>query len=646
MRRHFLKHRRKACWTVAKPFLWALLAALIASYWPAGAAANRAAEADGTSRITISGASNAPVVEFRDGDYILSNSKIQPVSGWERKPSPQIYRLPETKWRAGDIHTLWAKHRFDRSSLRAGPFALYMVSTRSQFAVNLNGVEVFRNFASESDQKITWYRPYLVQLPESALRPGVNEIMVRAFSEESVGVGRVVIGPYTIVEDYYTRQFFWRITAPMIASSSSLLLGLFALLLWLQRREELELGYLAASAIFYFFRNFQYFGEDAPFNLIAFNGLSVAATLLAMVAAFCFYISYLKVQRFQTIINILVMAVIPYTLVHWYFQLSNFMLYLPTLVLVLAAIYLGSRNILEKPSVEKSAWLLVMLMLLVFGVYDAHLASTGYVWQGSGFYIAVFNAFFSLIAFLLTFGLRAIAAFSALGEANVTLERAVAKTRAELASSENARQILLVDTAVASERDRLMQEIHDGIGSNLITALAVARQQNQPASTIKTLRRALADLKITVDSLEPVEGDLVALVGNLRHRMAGDMRDAGISCKWEVKQCAQIPWLDAANALHVLRIFQEAIGNVLTHSGATEMRIGCAEAERNGVAGVAAFVADNGAGFDPAANSPGKGLSNIHARASSLHGFLSCESNAGAGTIVTLWLPYTRVIPG
>lgn len=53
------------------------------------------------------------------------------------------------------------------------------------------------------------------------------------------------------------------------------------------------------------------------------------------------------------------------------------------------------------------------------------------------------------------------------------------------------------------------------------------------------------------------------------HRMAGNLADAGIVYKWNVESCGMLPWLDAANALPVLRIFQEAIGNALTHSGTT-----------------------------------------------------------------------------
>jgi signal transduction histidine kinase len=637
-----LKHQRKDYWIVIKSWLmafWALT--MLVSPSLAQSSVPRASEP--LNKVTITNESNGPVVEFRDGDYVLQNGLTPPTSGWKREPTPKIYRVIEEKWRIGDLHTLWAKHRFDRASLSSGPFALYTVSTRTQFTIYLNGVEVYRNFANDTDLKIAWYRPYLIQLPNLALRPGINEVIVRASSIESVGVGRIVIGPRATLEDFYNRQFFWRITAPMVGSASMLILGIFALLIWVRRREEVELVYLTASTIMYFLRNSQYFLDNIPFHLVIYSGLAVAATLLSMVLTFAFYISFLKVPNAQRIIAILIAAVIPYTFVHWYFQLSNMMIYLPTIMLVIASIYLGTRDLIKKANAAKIAWLIVMVIMLVFGVYDASLAGSGYVWKGNDFYLAVFNGFFFLLAFLLTFGLRALSAFSELSNANVTLERRVIETRAELAISESARQKLLVDTAVASERDRLMQEMHDGIGSNLITALAVARRQDQPKETIDTLKRAISDLKITVDSLEPIEGDIVVLLGNLRHRMARDLRDAGLTCKWYAEPCAKLDWLDATNSLHVLRIFQEAIGNILAHAEASEISIGCKEALRDGVKGIAAFVADNGQGFDAnLLNIPGKGLSNMRARAASLHGYLDCDTCRGKGTTLTLWLPNER----
>jgi signal transduction histidine kinase len=585
-----------------------------------------------------------PVIEFIDGDYVLADGIVSlPESGWTRAKTPHIYRMQDTDWRTGDFHSLWGRFSFERAALGDTPIALYTVSTRNQFTVFVNGNEIFRNYASEGDQKNSWYRPFLIPLPESSLKPGRNDIAIRAISQDSVGIGRVVVGSHPPIQSLFSEQYFWRITLPTVANSAMLVLGGFAFLLWMGRRQESELLYFAITTLLWYLRNYQYFAGTTPFHLPLFNALTVAATYFTLVATFGFYGSYLKLPRTRWIVLALLVFGIPLHIIHWQFRLSNTYLYVPATMIALAIAIFGFRDFLRKPALGNALLFLVMFVIPMTGIYDFFLAVGGSGWNGNDSYISLFTGFLSSVAFLLTFGQRSVRAFAGLENANITLEQRIAETRAELAESEAARQQLVIGGAIATERERLMQEMHDGIGSNLITALAVARQQKQPASTIKTLRRALADLKITVDSLEPVEGDLVALIGNLRHRMAGDLSDAGITCKWNAQRCGPLPWLDATNALHVLRIFQEAIGNVLTHSGATEMRIGCMEEDHGGVPGIASYVADNGCGFDM--NTPdtrGKGVSNIHARANSLHGALRYQTGAGSGTTVTLWLPYER----
>ena len=64
-----------------------------------------------------------------------------------------------------------------------------------------------------------------------------------------------------------------------------------------------------------------------------------------------------------------------------------------------------------------------------------------------------------------------------------------------------------------------------------------------------------------------------------------------------------LPWLDAVAALHVLRILQEAIGNILAHSGATLIEVGCTRAYQDGD-GVLITISDNGCGFTAGSQRP------------------------------------------
>lgn len=584
-----------------------------------------------------------PQIEFTHGEFILVDGLKAPGSGWEQKTNPHIYRLYDSGWKAGDYHTLVGRFRFDRKDVSKDALALYTVSTRNSFIISLNGTEVFRNYAHVEEKKNTWYRPYIVPLPEGLLISGSNEVHFHVHSQESVGVGRVIIGPHTGLQKFYNQKFFWQISAPIVANSAMVLLGGFVFLFWLGRRHEMELLWLSIATLLWFFRNHLYFAETIPIHLETYILGTVYVTYFGAVASAAFYFYFIRQRHRKRVVTWMFLAGIPLVLISLFVTKSDLVFYAPTLLVVITMASFAVLDLIRHRSFERGVLAFGMAVTPLASMYDLAMAMI-HEGDGSASYIAIYGGLFYTAAFIISFGKRALDAFVGLEKSNIILEQRIEEAKADLATSEAKRRKLVVGQAIANERGRLMQEMHDGIGSNLITALAVARQQNHPQSTQKTLERAITDLKITVDSLEPVEGDFVALIGNLRHRLAGNLRDAGINCKWEVEECAPLPWLDATNALHVLRIYNEAIGNVLAHSNATEMRIGCAEKEHEGIPGFSAYVADNGIGFDTTLETPGKGLSNLRARAKSLHGVLSCVSSPNNGTVISLWLPYERTI--
>jgi signal transduction histidine kinase len=174
------------------------------------------------------------------------------------------------------------------------------------------------------------------------------------------------------------------------------------------------------------------------------------------------------------------------------------------------------------------------------------------------------------------------------------------------------------------------------------SALTTAKRKKASPETLAVLRRSLTDLKIAVDSLEPIEGDVVLLLASIRHRLEPELREAGLSFDWHVENAPPLPWLDAVGALHVLRLLQEAIGNILLHAGTAVIQVHCGPAQRKGREGVEIIIADQGCGFDLGAPHPGKGLANMAYRAEALRAEFRCESAIGQGTKLTLWLPPHR----
>jgi signal transduction histidine kinase len=265
------------------------------------------------------------------------------------------------------------------------------------------------------------------------------------------------------------------------------------------------------------------------------------------------------------------------------------------------------------------------------------------LWNGTGYRLTPYAGLILLGTFAFAAGHRILTTLAQKERMASLLGQRVETTKANLLASESARRSLEVSNAVTRERERMMREIHDGIGSSLVAALASAERQGRQSTTaVVALKSALTDLRIAVDSLEPVEGNVATLLASLRYRLEPEMKKADISFEWKVEDVPELAWLDSANALHVLRIFQEAFGNILGHANASRIMVGCRMELRDGRPGVAIEVADNGQGFDPAEQPKGHGRKNMLSRAEALGGRLSIHSAPGAGSRTILWLPLLR----
>ena len=87
------------------------------------------------------------------------------------------------------------------------------------------------------------------------------------------------------------------------------------------------------------------------------------------------------------------------------------------------------------------------------------------------------------------------------------------------------------------------------------------------------LRSCIDDLKLAIDSMEPVEADLLLLLATPRFRLGSLLKSSTISQVWNISDVPALHWLDPRNALHILRILQEAFANILKHAQASEIRV-------------------------------------------------------------------------
>lgn len=219
---------------------------------------------------------------------------------------------------------------------------------------------------------------------------------------------------------------------------------------------------------------------------------------------------------------------------------------------------------------------------------------------------------------------------------NIDLEAMVQARTAELQTQFERVRELERRQVVADERERLMRDMHDGVGGHLVSVLAMIEGgRSEPAQLSRAVRDALDDMRLMIDSLEPVDDDLNAVLASFHDRLAPRLQAAQVQLHAAVDLLPPVPGLTPARVLHILRMLQEAVGNALRHGRAGTLWI---EA-RARPDGVHLSVRDDGCGFDPAQARPGRGLKNLRRRSEAVGARLHIDSRPGAGCRIDWLLP-------
>jgi signal transduction histidine kinase len=243
---------------------------------------------------------------------------------------------------------------------------------------------------------------------------------------------------------------------------------------------------------------------------------------------------------------------------------------------------------------------------------------------------------FVMLAAAVPIAERMLAGARATERNRLELEQRVAEKTREIEASHEQLREAQREKALVEERRRIMADMHDGLGARLVALLSVAQSGRAKHGEISEgIAAALDELRLTVDSVQPVEGDVGVVLGNVRHRMRSVFERSGVQLVWNVSELPRMDDLTPERILAIQRIFLEAFSNALCHSGARTVSVFTMRVP----GAIRIVIEDDGRGFDAGAPHAGTGLRNLQMRALQAGGTLQVESKAGKGTRVTLSLP-------
>lgn len=194
-----------------------------------------------------------------------------------------------------------------------------------------------------------------------------------------------------------------------------------------------------------------------------------------------------------------------------------------------------------------------------------------------------------------------------------------------------------------SERERIMRDLHDGVGGHLV-GLRALLAQGPPTerSLVKEVDSVLDEMRLTIDALQPTGGDLCTLLATLRYRLQTRFDASGIRVVWHLPDLKADLCLPAEHVFHVQRIVLEALTNVLKHAGASQVTVrlevpSVSTQQRHALV----LIEDDGRGIMPIlSDSVSFGLKNMQTRANLIGAELSWDARPCGGTRVQLRLKW------
>lgn len=511
--------------------------------------------------------------------------------------------------------------------------ALYLPKFADTLTVALNGETLF----VPPDGVRLWSTPLLISLPPTLLLTGENTITLTLSgpAPEGLDLWPFHIGPHAVLaQAHATRATLGQgVGRFSMGVMGALAVALF--LIWWNRRAEMQYLWLAASCLSaLFFLTHYAFGTSI--------GSYKIWTILWPFSAAIYVITILKFLRHLVALPVLLlenlhMALIVLCLAAALFlpggytfamALSVTAISAPSAIAVLVILWLRRADL---PGPDFPVFFTCISIAVTLGVYSLIITALPATPRSLPLFQVMPTVMsFACVYLILSKFLQSLRGYEQLTDTlNQTLDqrtRELEQSFARLAQTEKRE-------AIAQERSRIMLDLHDGLGGQLVNTLAYIRRTGSGDDTIRrALEDALRDLAMMLDSVESDES-LVTLLGMMRTRLEGLLADHGIAFDWQIGDEPVAPVTGPSPNLNLARIVQEAITNVIKHADADVIRVATDARTIS--------ISDNGRGFDAEAvrtADRGHGISNMTRRAEALGARLEITSGS-TGTTITLTFP-------
>jgi signal transduction histidine kinase len=528
------------------------------------------------------------------------------------------------------------------------PYAVFINRVGNQVAFQIGNEDLARygdlSFSATDSAKA----PRLISIPATKLSKTEYTwatVVVTVQGSRWGGLSELKFGPASMIQPLYDTNYRWRQSASLVICLSLSLMGMIAAGLWWKQRDPL-FGFFALTALFGVVRMGDRLLPEPPLDWPLWGVVTGVAFILhlMMMARFCIEAVVPTPKWIKRFFVVVIAVGIVGAATAFLAQIP--MLWTATLGALSLPGLLALFTVAKAWSKDRShvaLMLFVASLIVVFAAlrdfFFVRLSSDGF-----GSFSVLPHAVFVFVLFMAwIIVLRYSHQAEQLKDANRTLEDRVQLREQQLNANFDVLRKQDEQNATLVERQRIMRDIHDGVGAQLVGLLNLINKNESSKQELQEhANAALDELRIAIDSLQPVEGDLAAVLATLRFRLQPRIKAVGIQVLWEVEELPALDDLGPTRVLQVQRILLEAFTNVIKHAGATTLQV-MAKARPAPYNDLLLQVVDNGRGFEQNSREDAlgraHGLRNMQVRALAMGARIEVSSKPNHGTTIALMIP-------
>ncbi len=561
---------------------------------------------------------------------------------WSRAKLPDDWSQTKPGFRGA----AWYRLRFDLSAIPNEPLVIYVSRVAMYAQIMVNGKWIKHQSASNLALPHLWNTPVCELLPEAFLDLGSNTILLKVSSNNRsmAGLSEVNIMLNSELGQAFDTDFFLKRTAVQISTAVALLMTLYSFIYWRGIANNRAFGFFSAALAVWAFRNVNYFLDILPTSGESWIAGSVLVHIIFiyLVTRFIYALYEIDSVRCERVLRYLVIFAAALALSRVFFEWPAFWVNKCGWLVVPAVFWLMTITIkqaLAKPSASTRLMAATMIFYFISVIYDELIVARYLPFDST--FVDHFASIFMFVAVTSILAQRQVLERNELEFSKRALINTVSQKETELSASYDRLRIVEIaatkQSTLQAERKRLMQDMHDGVGSQLVAGIDSLRRGAMSSPALEQLMvHVLDDLRMIIDSLEPHDSDFLIPLGNFRYRIEPRLQAAGITLHWSAKTLPTPASIDPTKTLQLLRIVQEVFANIIKHARASAiwLSIDFDDSAKQ----IQLSIRDNGIGFDTDVEAAGRGLRNLHQRAGAINARLSVTSSE-RGTSLQFSIP-------